>query len=70
MLTTDQIVPRPHRVYRTLGCCGGREGHIIVVGECPHCEAEVDADGEAVDQCSYSREECPHCLSRPCDQSC
>jgi hypothetical protein len=41
-----------------------------VIGRCSACDALVDADGDAVDVCSYSPECCAICGHRPCDQSC
>jgi hypothetical protein len=40
------------------------------VGECPDCGIGVDEDGNAIEGCSYSPEECNTCGWRPCDLSC
>ena len=51
-------------------CCDGYENEGPVVGVCPVCEADVDAEGDAVGwQCNYSPR-CPECGDAPCDGSC
>ncbi len=52
-----------------MSCCG-QEYSEKAVGECVECGSDVDADGDAVECCSYSPEECTKCGWRPCDQSC
>lgn len=41
-----------------------------VVGECEVCGADINADGDAIDICCHSPEECEVCGFAPCDQSC
>lgn len=38
-------------------------------GECEECGAPL-CDGEPYEYCSYSPEDCGHCGTRYCDQSC
>lgn len=50
-------------------CCDGWD-YGEPVGICPECEADVDANGDAVSGCHYSPVICPVCGDAPCDGSC
>jgi len=41
-----------------------------IVGKCPDCESNVDADGYSNDVCAYSPCICETCGCAPCDESC
>jgi|GEM_PF-3041669 len=42
-----------------------------IVGECPDCGADINKEGEAVeDNCSYSPVDCETCEDQPCNGAC
>jgi len=53
-----------------LECCDGWNYFDSKVGQCPSCDGDVDADGDATQGCNYSPIQCDLCGARPCDDSC
>jgi uncharacterized protein (DUF983 family) len=51
-------------------CCSP-SGYLMdeINGECPNC-GEPTVDGDAYENCTYSRRECDVCGWSPCDDSC
>lgn len=41
-----------------------------IKGECPDCGVDIDEDGHALENCSYSPVVCETCGWQPCDDSC
>ena len=50
-------------------CCADQGATGVVNGTCKDCGSET-VDGESVDVCAYSPEECKTCGWQPCDMSC
>ena len=53
-----------------MSCFGQDSYKEPVVGDCDECGAQVDEDGDAVDNCCYSPVVCKKCNWQPCDESC
>lgn len=51
-------------------CCDPINADSPVVGVCPDCGGDVDADGDSVDVCAWSPVICETCGCAPCDESC
>jgi hypothetical protein len=51
-------------------CCENRNYGAKKVGDCPECGADVDEDGNALEQCAHSPIMCKTCGYAPCDGSC
>jgi hypothetical protein len=51
-------------------CCEPQGSELPAVGECPECGESVDIDGDTLDRCGYSPEQCEVCGCAPCDDSC
>jgi len=51
-------------------CCEPQGTEDKIVGTCPKCGSDVDADGVSNDICAYSPEDCDLCGCAPCDDSC
>lgn len=53
-------------------CADGNGSHLEdAVGECPECGAQVDIDGDSVEEsCNYPRYTCKTCGDAPCDGGC
>lgn len=50
--------------------CSENYGSGPVAGECDECGADVDAEGEAVEQCAYGSKLCEVYNFAPCDGAC
>ncbi len=51
-------------------CCEPIGSDLPVVGECPSCGSEIDKNGDAINICAHSSQDCEKCGSAPCDDSC
>ena len=51
-------------------CCEPHGSGLPEAGECPECGNPIDEDGDTLERCGYSPEECEECGWAPCDGSC